>query len=357
MSISETEGIEYILCEICGNKFKMITERHVNSHNITLKDYIIRFPDAPIRCINTQKKCEATCLKNYGVRNPFQSDQIKDKIRKTNMDRFSVEYPSQSDVIKDKKIATSLRNYGVEYPSQLDSIKDKKIVTSLKRYGTEYPWQSDIIKSNIKKTLMDKYGVEYPAQSEVIRSKMKETTMDRFGVENVAQSEDIKNRIKVTTFKRYGVNYFLQLDWVNELGRSAVKKWRDLYPKEVRENSIKGGIASTLSQNGKSSSIELKIRQILLNNNYKFKIQLPLLNLCIPDIVFEDKKIIIQCDGDYWHSYPNGLNRDHYQDEILKDNGWTVIRFWEHEINNNIEDCLHKFESEYHKLSSIQLRQ
>lgn len=98
----------------------------------------------------------------------------------------------------------------------------------------------------------------------------------------------------------------------------------------------------------KNTSIELKMQQILTDNNYQFQTQVSLLNLCIPDIVFPNKKIIIQCDGDYWHDYPNGLKKDYYQDEILTKNGYTVLRFWEHEINENIEDCLHRFELKYY---------
>lgn len=117
-------------------------------------------------------------------------------------------------------------------------------------------------------------------------------------------------------------------------------------PEQAKINSIKAGIASAKAQNGKSSSIELKMRKILTTNGYQFTTNTPLLNLCIPDILFKNEKVIIQCDGDYWHDYPNGVDRDHRQDKILKQNGWQVIRFWEHEINDDIERCLEEFEWE-----------
>ncbi len=137
----------------------------------------------------------------------------------------------------------------------------------------------------------------------------------------------------------------------------GVRLWHKDNPEQSKINTVKAAIASCKSQDGKSSSIELKMREILTDNNYQFETNTSLLNVCIPDIVFENEKVIIQCDGDYWHNYPDGLDRDHHQDEILEKNGWKVIRFWEHEINDDIEGCLYRFELEYYKLSSIQLRQ
>jgi len=77
----------------------------------------------------------------------------------------------------------------------------------------------------------------------------------------------------------------------------------------------------------KNTSIELKIQQILKRNGYQFSTHVPLCGICVPDIVFEFEKIAIFCDGDYWHNYPDGNDRDHEQDRILKENGWKVIRF------------------------------
>lgn len=101
-------------------------------------------------------------------------------------------------------------------------------------------------------------------------------------------------------------------------------------------------------RNVRVSSIEFKMRDILSLHGYFFKIQIPICHVCIPDITIPEKRIIIQCDGDYWHNLPGVSERDHYQDKVLTENGWRVIRFWEHEINENIQDCLRKFEAIYH---------
>ena len=79
-----------------------------------------------------------------------------------------------------------------------------------------------------------------------------------------------------------------------------------------------------------------------------------------PDIVFKKKQLAIFVDGEFWHGYnweekKNNIkrNRDYWIPKIeknierdkkntakLETDGWTVLRFWEKEVNNNIESCI-----------------
>lgn len=73
-----------------------------------------------------------------------------------------------------------------------------------------------------------------------------------------------------------------------------------------------------------------------------------------PDVVFSEKRIVVFCDGDFWHgrkwtklkrSLSNSKNGKYWISKIdynrkrdrivareLRARGWTVIRFWEQEI-------------------------
>lgn len=79
-----------------------------------------------------------------------------------------------------------------------------------------------------------------------------------------------------------------------------------------------------------------------------------------PDLVYTKYKLAIFLDGDFWHGYDwkvkgrippkeywqdkiqKNIERDNRVNEKLQEDGWKVLRFWEHEIRNNIEDCITK---------------
>jgi len=94
----------------------------------------------------------------------------------------------------------------------------------------------------------------------------------------------------------------------------------------------------------RNTSIELALQNELNDRNILYKIHLPVCKVCVPDIVFPGKKIAVFADGDHWHSkeFKNGAawERDRRQDKTLRENGWRVLRFWGHEIRENVEKCV-----------------
>jgi len=87
------------------------------------------------------------------------------------------------------------------------------------------------------------------------------------------------------------------------------------------------------------TSIELKMQRALQKEGIKFYTQVPLLKVALADL-FIEPNIVIFCDGDYWHHYPDGLEKDHAQNKALTDANYIVLRFWEHDINNKTEECI-----------------
>ena len=103
---------------------------------------------------------------------------------------------------------------------------------------------------------------------------------------------------------------------------------------------------------GKNTGPEVKLRKMLFAENirgYRIHFNLP----GKPDIVFTKKKIAIFIDGCFWHKCPicfqepetrkefwmnkiqSNVDRDKKINEQLKDKGWTVLRFWEHDVRKN----------------------
>ena len=112
--------VEYINS---STKIKIICPLHGEFYQYPL-DHIKNY-NGCIKC--SKLKAIQTNLERYGVENPFQSEEIKNKIKQKNLEKYGVENPSQSSEIKQKKIETSLKNYGVENPTQSEIIKQLQI--------------------------------------------------------------------------------------------------------------------------------------------------------------------------------------------------------------------------------------
>jgi very-short-patch-repair endonuclease len=50
------------------------------------------------------------------------------------------------------------------------------------------------------------------------------------------------------------------------------------------------------------------------------------------DILIPSMNLIIECDGDYWHNYPQGRDIDKIRTAELIQRGFKVLRLWEREI-------------------------
>ena len=58
-----------------------------------------------------------------------------------------------------------------------------------------------------------------------------------------------------------------------------------------------------------------------------------------PDFVFENAKLIVQADGDYWHSRPGIKERDEKFNSIAYSQGYSVFRFAESVILKDSVSC------------------
>lgn len=78
-----------------------------------------------------------------------------------------------------------------------------------------------------------------------------------------------------------------------------------------------------------------------------------------PDFCFKGKKIAIFCDSEFWHGkkfiegekfktnqdfwetkIKRNIERDLQVNEYLKQNRWTVLRFWGKDIQKNLDSCI-----------------
>lgn len=95
-----------------------------------------------------------------------------------------------------------------------------------------------------------------------------------------------------------------------------------------------------------------------------------------PDFVFVKARIAVFCDGDFWHgnnwrirglksledelaSYSDfwvskirrNMERDQHVNEKLREDGWLVLRFWESDIRESVEECTARIWEAYQSMS------
>ncbi len=71
-------------------------------------------------------------------------------------------------------------------------------------------------------------------------------------------------------------------------------------------------------------------------NNLKFRRQYPIGNYIV-DFICNEKKLIIEIDGGQ-HNENKNITYDQERTKYLESKAYKVIRFWNNDIDNNIEE-------------------
>ena len=140
--------------------YKLMTENHEAT---SFKTYELLYGQKVNEFFNEysekrQKSCVKTNLERYGCEYPWQSEEVKEKIKQTNLERHGVENPSQCEEVREKIIQTNLERRGCEYPLQSKEVREKIIQTNLERYGCKIPSQNKEVREKINNTKLKKYG-------------------------------------------------------------------------------------------------------------------------------------------------------------------------------------------------------
>ena len=107
---------------------------------------------------------------------------------------------------------------------------------------------------------------------------------------------------------------------------------------------------------GKDTEPELILRKALWANGLRYRLKNKLPGR--PDIFFPARKIAIFIDGCFWHGCPDhcqipktnqpfwesklskNKSRDKEVSRVLENGGWCVIRLWEHDVKNDLSNCV-----------------
>lgn len=112
---------------------------------------------------------------------------------------------------------------------------------------------------------------------------------------------------------------------------------------------------------------ELTLRHELFRIGYRYRKNYGAYDI---DIAFPSKKLGVFVDGCFWHSCPlhghkpksnlrywnpklkRNKDRDIKVTDLLKLEGWEVMRFWEHDVEKNLGSCTSKIVNKYKVLAN-----
>lgn len=108
----------------------------------------------------------------------------------------------------------------------------------------------------------------------------------------------------------------------------------------------------------KDTDIEIRLRKALWNQGVRYRVNSTNI-IGKPDISIKKYKIAIFCDSEFWHGkdwetkkfeiksrrdfwwekIEKNIERDKTVNKTLRDDGWTVLRFWGKEIKHDLNTC------------------
>ena len=108
----------------------------------------------------------------------------------------------------------------------------------------------------------------------------------------------------------------------------------------------------------RDTAAEVALRRALWARGRRYRLHAKLPGR--PDVVFPGKRLAVFVDGCFWHGCPEhytapatnspfwqrkleeNTTRDRRVDRQLAEQGWRVLRLWEHEVEGSLDDAVER---------------
>lgn len=186
--------------------------------------------------------------------------------------------------------------------------------------GKSGPWKGKKLSEEHKKKLSENHkGFTGRYHSEETKRVMREKAAgERNGFYGKHHTEEAIQNI----IKNHRTNYGPLSEEVKaKISKAVSERWKD----------------GTLSVTSYDTSIELKVQNQLDEIGIKYikqKVVHDENRTYILDFYIPSLKLVIECNGDYWHNRPDRIKRDNMLKKYVESTGRKIIFIWEHEIND-----------------------
>lgn len=189
--------------------------------------------------------------------------------------------------------------------------------------------------------------------------------------EKIAKKLKMDRRIIIRLMRKFGiekrVNYLKISKMKGKNHPLYGKTWDDTYGSRASEMRKLMSIRSRKSIIEKitshkipfvGTSIERLLAKEMHEKKLPFEEQFNMDDKFVFDFAIPKSRLLIECDGDYWHANPKiyersnmenldkrqrmNIVRDKVKDKYAKDRGWYVLRFFESEIKKNPTKCVNR---------------
>lgn len=244
-------------------------------------------------------------------------------------DYCSTTCSNANDTVKKNKEKSVMQKYGVRNPFQADEVKKKISQTCVLRYNTNNFAKTNIFLEKAKATNNSRYAANWVLQkSSTVRNKINERNAINF-----------KELIKADGLQL--------LDWSNEKFGNvrltgscnhtfALNKWQ-VYQRLMQKVTV-CPICNPFNSNS-DTNIELIIKKILEKNNIEYISGDR--NIIKPqevDIFIPENNVAIEINGVFWHSDVFKSKDYHFcKTELCRTNGVKLLHIWEDQILNQFD--------------------
>lgn len=181
--------------------------------------------------------------------------------------------------------------------------------------------------TSIKDLLVELYAEKRLGIRQIAKQlKINERTVRKLlvlcGIEIRKGSEAIKSQWQNNTIRRKNIG-------------KTFSEWKKQNPEKAREHGLLAMKANL--ENKGMTSIERLMAEAFENLGMSFEFEFLVGNKFFCDFAFPESKIIVECDGYYWHSTERRKKLDQSKDAYLKACGFKVIRLTEKDILANAQ--------------------